>query len=248
MIKAILLGTAAVGIALLAVSSGIAEQVRNGGGLRTLAQAQNGQPDARAARPGEHDDADDDLPSFEDYAQYGGGPRQSDTATPEEGRDRDRRSETRARYVERRSARRFATMCGPEGGRILERMVARMERITKPTDAQRPAFDKLKEAAVKAREAGIAGCPAEPSMTLPGRLADAEKRLAARLEATRILRPAIEAYYALLSDEQKARLYIMSPRPGENYREGRGDRWRGGYRGGRGNDRDEWPRPWRGRS
>ncbi|MEA2929981.1 MAG: hypothetical protein QOG38_2409 [Hyphomicrobiales bacterium] len=124
----------------------------------------------------------------------------------------------------------MARFCGPQGGRFAERMIERIERATRPTPEQKPAFDALKDASSKAAEIMKAACPAETPVTPPGRLAAAEKRLTATLEAIRTVRPAMEAYYSSLSDEQKARLYLsgrtMEPR-GE-----RDGEWRGRERGG----------------
>jgi hypothetical protein len=98
-------------------------------------------------------------------------------------------------------------------------MLDRLERITQPTDAQKPAFDKLKDAAAKAHEAVKAACPSGPRpVTPPGRLAAAEKRLEALLAGVRIVRGPLEEYYGSLSEEQKARLYMS-----------RGRGWQGGF-------------------
>lgn len=102
----------------------------------------------------------------------------------------------------------MARMCGPDGARVGDAMIERLERATQPTAAQRPAFDKLKEAAAKAGEQMRAGCVTERPVTPTGRLEAAEKRLAAMLDAIRTLRPAMDAYYGGLTDEQKARLTL----------------------------------------
>ncbi|MCC7347709.1 MAG: Spy/CpxP family protein refolding chaperone [Variibacter sp.] len=132
----------------------------------------------------------------------------------------------------------FGGLCGPDGGQIAARMLTRLERVTAPTEAQRPGFDKLKGAAEKAAETARAGCPAERSATPTGRLAAAEKRLAAMLDAIRILRPAFDEYFGSLNEEQKARFYSAGgPRRG---RMGPGgpDGGRGGWRGPR--ERERW--------
>ena len=139
--------------------------------------------------------------------------------------DRDDRDQTGEREHMRRHLG-MGRFCGPQGEQFAARMLERMEQATKPTAEQKPAFDKLKEAATKASETIRAACPAEPSVTPPGRLASAEKRLTAMLEAIRTVRPAMEAFYGSLSDEQKARFY-MSHRPmmhptGEENRDMRG--------------------------
>jgi hypothetical protein len=120
----------------------------------------------------------------------------------------------------------MARMCGPDGARVGDAMIERLERATQPTAEQRPAFDKLKEAAAKAGEQMRAGCVTERPVTPTGRLAAAEKRLSAMLDGIRTLRPAMDAYYGSLTDEQKARLTLAQ--------RGHGERWH--HR--RGHDRD----------
>ena len=51
-------------------------------------------------------------------------------------------------------------------------------------------------------------CTTERPVTPTGRLAAAEKRLAAMLDAVRTVRPALDSYYGSLTDEQKARLTL----------------------------------------
>ena len=117
----------------------------------------------------------------------------------------------------------MAHFCGPDGGRMSEMMIGRVERATQPTAEQRAGFDKLKEAAGKAGEIMRGACTTERPVTPTGRLAAAERRLAAMLEAVRTVRPALDAYYNSLSDEQKARLTLAQPHMG---RGGMGERWR----------------------
>jgi hypothetical protein len=123
----------------------------------------------------------------------------------------------------------MARYCGPNGARMADGLVAGLERATRPTAEQKTAFDNLKTATTRAAEMIRAACPTEPSVTPPGRLAAAEKGLAAMLEAVRLVRPAMDAYYNSLSDEQKARLYLTQRRFGEMH---------GGWRGGP--DRERW--------
>jgi hypothetical protein len=160
--------------------------------------------------------------------------------------DRDRMGPPRGMMM-RRGPGMMMGLCGPNGGRFAERMIDRIERATRPTEQQKPAFDKLKDAATKAAETAKAGCPTEPSLTPPGRLANAEKRLTAMLDAIRTLRPAMDAYYGSLSDEQKARLLMsrraMMDRPMGPMMGPMGDRhgWRGGPE--RGEPRDSYRNP-----
>jgi hypothetical protein len=182
--------------------------------LPAIAQpTQNPTPPAAAPAPQDQatPDARDRMGSRDDEARrwHRDGRRWRDN---EEG---DRRfGDRRGRGMEGRGMMgRFgmARMCGPNGARIGDAMMDRIERVTRPSTEQRAAFDKLKEAAGKAGEIVRAACPAERSLTPPGRLANAEKRLTAMLEAIRTVRPAMDAYYATLSDEQKARLTLAQP-------------------------------------
>ena len=117
----------------------------------------------------------------------------------------------------------MAHFCGPDGGRMGGMMIERLERATQPTAEQRAGFDQLKDAAGRAAEIMRGACTTERPVTPTGRLAAAEKRLAAMLEAVRTVRPAMDAYYNSLSDEQKARLTLAQPHMG---RGGMGERWR----------------------
>lgn|GEM_PF-4404517 len=109
----------------------------------------------------------------------------------------------------------MAGACGQQGGQFGEAMIHRLERATRPTPEQRAAFDALKEAATKAAGIVQAACPSERPVTPTGRLAAAERRLSAMLDAVRTVRPAMDAYYGSLSDEQKARLFMSQPRMGQ---------------------------------
>jgi hypothetical protein len=60
-------------------------------------------------------------------------------------------------------------------------------------------------------------CQADVPATIVGRTEAMEKRMDAMLQAIRTIRPALEAFYATLSDEQKARL---------DSNDGRGRFWR----------------------
>jgi hypothetical protein len=152
----------------------------------------------------------------------------------ERGDRRSERGERRERrYGDRQNPEmmreRMARTCD-RGGRFSERMIERIERTTQPTAEQKPKFDALKDASTKAAGIVKAACPTEPSFTPTGRLAATEKRLTAMLEAVRTVRPAMDAFYGSLTDEQKARLSAsrraMGPVRGERH----GD-WRGMERG-----------------
>ncbi|HEX2217117.1 MAG TPA: Spy/CpxP family protein refolding chaperone [Xanthobacteraceae bacterium] len=125
---------------------------------------------------------------------------------------------------------------------MVERMLFRLERITAPTETQRAAFDRLKDAMTRAREIAQAGCPTERPMTPTGRLAAAEKRLETMLQAIRTVRPPLEEFFAQLSEEQKARLYTAMAR---RHRHGAFHDWRHRRYRDWGGDRPRGERRWR---
>ena len=83
-------------------------------------------------------------------------------------------------------------------------MLDRMEGRLQPTEAQKPIFAEFKAAARSAGEKIRSACQIEWPRNMPERLAMAEKRAEATIEALRIVRPAADKLYAALSDEQKA--------------------------------------------
>jgi len=81
----------------------------------------------------------------------------------------------------------------------------RIEDSIHPVGAQQDAFVKLKDATGKAVEILQSACPDVIALTPVGRIAQMEKRLDAMLQSAKTLQPALEDFYASLSNEQKAR-------------------------------------------
>ena len=113
----------------------------------------------------------------------------------------------------------FAGMCNPGSGGFAEWRADRIAELVKPTDAQRTRFDEFKAASIKSAEIMRDACQADVPATIVGRSEAMEKRMDTMLQAIRAVRPALEAFYATLSDEQKARL-------DSNVGRGRSWRWR----------------------
>ena len=78
-------------------------------------------------------------------------------------------------------------------------------QVIKPTDKQRSALDALNAATTKAADFFKENCPTAEPLTPPTRVAAIEYRLKTMLEAIKIVEPALDNFYASLSDEQKAR-------------------------------------------
>ena len=65
--------------------------------------------------------------------------------------------------------------------------------------------NSLNDATTKAAGLLKANCPQEQVLTPPGRVASMEQRLRTMLEAVKMVEPELDAFYGLLTDEQKAR-------------------------------------------
>jgi hypothetical protein len=88
----------------------------------------------------------------------------------------------------------------------------RIERLITPNEAQRAALNGLRTASTKAAEIVAAACPREFPESATARLELMEKRLDAMQQAIKVVRPAFDAFYATLNDEQKARINTGGPR------------------------------------
>lgn len=68
-------------------------------------------------------------------------------------------------------------MCSPRAAGFAEWRLDQMERIVKPTDAQRTKFDEFKTVSNKASEMMRAACATDVTTTMVGRMEAMEKRL-----------------------------------------------------------------------
>ncbi len=107
---------------------------------------------------------------------------------------------------------RFDGPCDPSIAGMAEWRINEIERVVQPNDAQRPALANLRAASAKAADEIKSACPHEIPQTSVQRMAFMEKRMEAMVEAIRTVRPAFEAFYVAMSDEQKARLDAVGPR------------------------------------
>jgi hypothetical protein len=96
-------------------------------------------------------------------------------------------------------------VCGAQAAKGIEMPTQRIEQALHPTDAQRGALDALNDATMKAADLLKANCPANETLTPPGRIAAMEQRLDTTLQAIKTVQPALENFYGKLTDEQKAR-------------------------------------------
>jgi hypothetical protein len=109
------------------------------------------------------------------------------------------------------SEQRAAEVCSSSASDLTDWPIERISEVVQPTEAQRPALDELRAASQKAVDILKAGCPNDLPSTPTGRLAAMESRVKVMLQAVQTVRPPLERFYQLLSDEQKARLNAVSP-------------------------------------
>jgi LTXXQ motif family protein len=109
------------------------------------------------------------------------------------------------------SEQRAAEVCSNGASDLADWPIERISEVVQPTEEQRPALDELRAASQKAIDILKAGCPNDLPSTPTGRLAAMESRVKVMLQAVQTVRPPLERFYQLLSDEQKARLNAVSP-------------------------------------
>jgi hypothetical protein len=144
------------------------------------------------------------------YAYGGGGP--AIAAGPDVGIRAPGANATERRVaVAGGSEQRAAEVCSNGTSDLTDWPIARISEVVQPTEAQRPALDELRAASQKAMDILKAGCPSDLPSTPTGRLAAMESRVRVMLQAVQTVRPPLERFYQLLSDEQKARLNAVSP-------------------------------------
>jgi hypothetical protein len=101
-----------------------------------------------------------------------------------------------------------AALCDPRTVSFAQPPMDRIERTIQPTSQQDAAFEKLKAASASAAASLQASCPAKTPQTPVERVDAVEMRLNAMVQAAKDVRPALGAFYATLSDEQKARFNL----------------------------------------
>ena len=102
-------------------------------------------------------------------------------------------------------------LCSPLSVGLNEWHVSFIERLLKPSAAERELLKKLLAASLDAKKAIASSCPEETIATGSIHLASMEKRVAGLLSALRSIREPYEAFYASLDNHQKALLNALGP-------------------------------------
>jgi hypothetical protein len=96
--------------------------------------------------------------------------------------------------------------CGGDKVGLTAAPIEDIDEAVNPTDAQRERLNMLSSALEGAVQRLDKACPNEIARTPVGRLEALQKRLEAMIEAANTVRPPLEAFYASLNNEQRARL------------------------------------------
>ncbi len=104
----------------------------------------------------------------------------------------------------------LADMCGNDNRNIAGFPVEQFRNAIQPNDEQAAALDDLANASQKAAETIRNSCPKDVALTAPSRLAAMQQRVEAMRDAVSSVRPALDKFYGLLSDEQKAKITALA--------------------------------------
>jgi len=112
----------------------------------------------------------------------------------------------------------WSAMCGDDAREVANLPIDRISAAVSPDEVQRAALDALANASVQAAQTIKTACPTDVAFAPTGRLDAMERRVQAMVQAVALIRPPLESFYGMLSDEQKARFNGI----GQENRERRG--------------------------
>jgi hypothetical protein len=102
-------------------------------------------------------------------------------------------------------------MCGGDSRDVAGLPIDQIQRAIAPNEAQNAALDDLGNASVKAAQDIRAACPPQIPATAPARLGAMQQRVESMIAAVGTVQPALDKFYGLLNDQQKARLNAIGP-------------------------------------
>jgi hypothetical protein len=104
----------------------------------------------------------------------------------------------------------IAQMCGDDSRDGAGTPIDQIEQAIQPNEAQRAALDDLANASIQAARTIRSACPTHVVLTSSGRLVAMQQRVEAMISAMALVQPALEKFYGLLDDEQKARINALA--------------------------------------
>jgi hypothetical protein len=103
-----------------------------------------------------------------------------------------------------------AEVCREKVPALISWPIQQIAQTVQPDQAQQAALDGLKDAGSKALDLLQSACPEDLASTPTGRLAAMRKRIEVMLQALASVKPALDGFYDLLSDEQKSRFNAIT--------------------------------------
>ena len=100
-------------------------------------------------------------------------------------------------------------ICSGQTQGLTDFPIERIAQQVNPDQHEQALLDDLKAATIKAVNILQAACPNELPSTPTGRLTAMRSRVEAMLQAVQVVRPALDAFYSSLSDEQKERFNAL---------------------------------------
>jgi hypothetical protein len=138
------------------------------------------------------------------FSPYGYGDLADWAPSPSRVRKFAARGNAPVQQSDSRPPNQWSAMCGQDA-QVASLPIDRINAAVSPDDQQRAALDALANASVQAAQTIKAACPSDVAFTPTGRLDAMEKRVQAMVQAVAQIRPPLDTFYGLLSDEQKAR-------------------------------------------
>jgi len=99
--------------------------------------------------------------------------------------------------------------CGDSKSDLAHLPINRIAASLHPAGKQKEALDRLSDATTKAIADLQAACPNDVPLTPVGRLEAMQHRLEAMQKAAKLIEPALDEFYTMLSSEQKARFNTL---------------------------------------
>lgn len=103
-------------------------------------------------------------------------------------------------------------LCGNDTRDIAGIPIDQVRQSLQLGNDQNGALDALADASAEAGRIIKASCPTDVAHIAPDRLAAMQARVEAMLQAAHVVEPALDKFYGMLSDEQKARLNALGQR------------------------------------
>jgi hypothetical protein len=114
-------------------------------------------------------------------------------------------------------------VCSENVPQLTDWPIERISQVVEPNETQRAALEELKGATAKSIDILKAACPNDLPSIPTGRMAAMESRLQAMLHAVETVRPPLDRFFSLLSDEQKARFNAIAPADAQGARKDQRD-------------------------